>query len=71
VLVAAIGSRCPYCSELMAHPSRHPSRDHIKPRARGYTLKGGTAGGRRQRPSKKVAHRSGYSGMQQFELELF
>lgn len=38
VLVAAIGSRCPYCGELMAVPARHPSRDHIKPRSRGHTL---------------------------------
>lgn len=38
VLVAAIGSRCPYCGEPMAHPPRHPSRDHIRPRSRGYTL---------------------------------
>jgi len=33
VLVAAIGSRCPYCGEPMACPPRHPSRDHIRPRS--------------------------------------
>lgn len=38
VLVAAIGSRCPYCGEPMALPPRHPSRDHIRPRSRGHAL---------------------------------
>jgi len=38
VLVAAIGYRCPYCGEPMAHPPQHPSRDHIRPRSRGFTL---------------------------------
>lgn len=38
VLVAAIGSRCPYCGEPMACPPRHPSRDHIRPRSRGHAL---------------------------------
>lgn len=38
VLVAAIGSPCPYCGEPMAVPHRHPSRDHIKPRSRRHTL---------------------------------
>lgn len=38
VLVAAIGSRCPYCGEPMACPPRHPSRDHIRPRSRGHML---------------------------------
>lgn len=37
-LVAVIGSRCPYCGEPMAHPPRHPSRDHIRPRSRGHAL---------------------------------
>ncbi|WP_295142773.1 HNH endonuclease [uncultured Reyranella sp.] len=38
VLVAAIGSRCPYCGEPMACSLRHPSRDHIRPRSRGHAL---------------------------------
>jgi len=38
VLVDALNSSCPYCSELMAHPPRYPSRDHIRPRSKGYTL---------------------------------
>jgi hypothetical protein len=29
-LVAAIGSRCPYCGQTMQIPDRPPSRDHIK-----------------------------------------
>ena len=37
-LVAAIGSPCPYCGELMAGPDRCPTRDHIKPRSKGHRL---------------------------------
>lgn len=35
VLVAAIGSPCPYCGEPMVGPERWPTRDHIKPRRFG------------------------------------
>ena len=43
VLVAAIGSPCPYCGEAMAVPDRPPSRDHIKPRSKGHALAGNLA----------------------------
>ena len=38
VLVAAIGSLCPLCGEPMVGPDRFPTRDHIKPRSKGYRL---------------------------------
>ncbi|WP_147151715.1 HNH endonuclease signature motif containing protein [Reyranella soli] len=38
VLVAAIGQPCPYCWETMGGPDRWPTRDHIKPRLKGYRL---------------------------------
>jgi 5-methylcytosine-specific restriction endonuclease McrA len=38
VLVAAIGSPCPPCGELMVGPDRWPTRDHLKPRSKGYRL---------------------------------
>jgi hypothetical protein len=43
VLVAAIGSPRPYCGEAMAVPDRPPSRDHIRPRSKGYGLDGNLA----------------------------
>jgi hypothetical protein len=42
-LVAAIGAPCPYCGLPMQHPQegpRSPSRDHIRPRSKGYQLPG-------------------------------
>jgi len=38
ILVAAIGSPCPYCGEPMNTPDRAPSRDHIKPVHHGGSL---------------------------------
>jgi 5-methylcytosine-specific restriction endonuclease McrA len=43
VVVAAIGSRCPYCGQTMQIPDRPPSRDHIKPRSKGRALAGNLA----------------------------
>ena len=37
-LVATIGKPCPYCGEAMLGPDRWPTRDHIKPRSKGYRL---------------------------------
>jgi 5-methylcytosine-specific restriction endonuclease McrA len=37
ILRAAIGSPCPYCGEPMT-ADRSPTRDHIRPRSKGYTL---------------------------------
>jgi 5-methylcytosine-specific restriction endonuclease McrA len=37
ILRDAIGSPCPYCGEPMTD-ERPPSRDHINPRSKGYTL---------------------------------
>jgi 5-methylcytosine-specific restriction endonuclease McrA len=42
-LLAAIGSFCPYCGQTMQIPDRPPSRDHIKPRSKGYALAGNLA----------------------------
>src|ERR1700722_617904 len=39
-LLAVIGSPCPYCGQTMQIPDRPPSRDHIKPRSKGYALFG-------------------------------
>jgi 5-methylcytosine-specific restriction endonuclease McrA len=36
--LAVIGSPCPYCGQTMQIPDRPPSRDHIKPRSKGYPL---------------------------------
>ena len=41
VLVAAIGKACPFCAFPMAGPDRWPTRDHIKPRSKGYRLAAG------------------------------
>jgi 5-methylcytosine-specific restriction endonuclease McrA len=38
ILVAAIGTPCPYCGEPMAFPNHPPTRDHIKPRSKGHPL---------------------------------
>ena len=40
LLLAAIGTPCPYCGQTMQIPDRPPSRDHIKPRSKGYRLDG-------------------------------
>lgn len=37
LLVAAVGSPCPWCGEPMTLPDRPPSRDHLHPRSRGGT----------------------------------
>jgi hypothetical protein len=42
-MLAAIGSPCPYCGQTMQIPDRPPSRDHIKPRSKGYSLDGNLA----------------------------
>jgi 5-methylcytosine-specific restriction endonuclease McrA len=42
-LLAVIGSPCPYCGQTMQNPDRPPSRDHIKPRSKGYSLDGNVA----------------------------
>jgi hypothetical protein len=42
-LAAAIGSACSYCGQTMQIPDRPPSRDHIKPRSKGYPLAGNLA----------------------------
>jgi 5-methylcytosine-specific restriction endonuclease McrA len=39
---AVIGLPCPYCGQAMQIP-RPPSRDHIKPRSKGYSLDGNRA----------------------------
>jgi hypothetical protein len=39
-LLAVIGSPCPDCGQTMQIPDRPPSRDHIKPRSKGYRLAG-------------------------------
>ena len=38
VLVAAVSAECPFCSAPMVGPDRWPTRDHIKPRSKGYRL---------------------------------
>ena len=38
ILVAALGSSCPYCGMAMLG-NREPSRDHIKPRSRRHRLR--------------------------------
>lgn len=44
LLASCVGRPCPYCSEPMtAHGQHRPTRDHIKPKARGYTLAGNAA----------------------------
>ena len=42
-LLAVIGSPCPYCGQTMQIPDRPPSRDHIMPRSKGYSLDGNRA----------------------------
>jgi len=42
ILVAALGSPCPYCGMAMLG-DREPSRDHIKPRSRRHRLPGNQA----------------------------
>jgi 5-methylcytosine-specific restriction endonuclease McrA len=42
-LLAVIGTPCPYCGQTMQIPDRPPSRDHIKPRSKGYALAGNLA----------------------------
>ena len=42
-LLAVIGAPCPYCGQTMQIPDRPPSRDHIKPRSKGYSLDGNRA----------------------------
>jgi hypothetical protein len=42
-LLAVIGSPCPYGGQTMQIPDRPPSRDHIKPRSKGYPLAGNLA----------------------------
>jgi 5-methylcytosine-specific restriction endonuclease McrA len=42
-LLAVIGSPCPDCGQTMQIPDRPPSRDHIKPRSKGYRLAGNLA----------------------------
>jgi 5-methylcytosine-specific restriction endonuclease McrA len=37
ILAAAIGLPCPYCGNPMTG-ERAPSRDHIRPRSKGFTL---------------------------------
>ena len=37
ILIAATGQPCPYCGEPMTG-ERAPSRDHIRPRSKGFTL---------------------------------
>jgi HNH endonuclease len=43
LLLAVIGSPCPYCGQTMQIPDRPPSRDHIKPRSKGHALAGNLA----------------------------
>jgi 5-methylcytosine-specific restriction endonuclease McrA len=43
LLLAVIGSPCPYCRQTMQIPDRPPSRDHIKPRSKGHALAGNLA----------------------------
>lgn len=38
LLVAAIGAPCAYCSAPMMPPDKPPTRDHVKPRAKGGTF---------------------------------
>jgi len=41
ILADAIGLPCPYCGFPMEHPQdgpRRPSRDHIRPRSKGFAL---------------------------------
>jgi len=38
ILVAAIGTPCPYCGEVMDTGQRAPSRDHIRSYKRGGRL---------------------------------
>jgi 5-methylcytosine-specific restriction endonuclease McrA len=41
ILANAIGLPCPYCGHPMQHPEegrRYPTRDHIRPRSKGFTL---------------------------------
>jgi 5-methylcytosine-specific restriction endonuclease McrA len=42
-LLAVIGAPCPYCGQAMQIPDRPPSRDHIRPRSKGYSLDGNRA----------------------------
>jgi 5-methylcytosine-specific restriction endonuclease McrA len=42
-LLAVIGAPCRYCGQAMQIPDRPPSRDHIKPRSKGYPLAGNLA----------------------------
>jgi 5-methylcytosine-specific restriction endonuclease McrA len=37
-LLDAIGEPCSYCGEPMLPDERRPSRDHIRPRSKGFTL---------------------------------
>jgi hypothetical protein len=38
ILADAIGAPCPYCDHPMVTGERAPSRDHIQPRSKGFTL---------------------------------
>ena len=38
LLRSVIGAPCPYCGAPMILPGRPPTRDHIEPRVRGFTL---------------------------------
>jgi len=40
LLVATIGRQCPYCGNAMEGPDRWPTRDHIKPKSKGYCRTG-------------------------------
>ena len=43
LLLAVIGSPCPYCGQTMHIPDRPPSRDYIKPPSKGFALAGNLA----------------------------